>query len=150
MSNSYFEDAFKNTEQRVINELSQIPVDEFEQLRRKQFEDQYRRSINPIYNEKQNEADLRNIQQRALQDNLGDLELQARDRVEKLVEQGIRDPNQLLRIIKSDPVLSKRYPTDAEAIDVIHSIQQAVEASRDPNAVLGDKVITGETGFWNN
>ena len=145
---SEYSDLIKAAQEQVMAQNAM--GDEYEALQRRNAEESLRRAGNTLYNEAAGTAELNTLNQYREQNNTGDLELQARERVQKLIDNGIEDPNQLYRLIKEDPVLSKKYFTDRDTIDVIHQIQDAVVAARNPYNALNGKEIVSDGGFLSN
>lgn len=113
-------------------------------------EENLKRGISTNYNEAMGKGEYDYAKQLSQNNDLGDLELQAKERLQKLVENGIDDPNQLYRIIKEDPVLNKKYFTDRDVLNAIHNIQNEVAATRNPYNALEGKTVIGDKGFLGN
>lgn len=151
MSN-FFDDQLEQQQQQAYLDAvraANANSSDYLDLRNRVFDDEYQRQMDSSYANARAEEELKNAQHHtALMDD--NIELESRDRVQKLVEQGIKDPNQLYRIIKSDPVLNKRYYTDRDVLDVIHNIQAQVSSSEDPYNALNGKQVVGDKGFFGN
>lgn len=129
--------------------LNSYDESEYNQLIRDASDERLNRTISPLYAEAAAQVDRRawNELNQLNQDSGNQLELEIEAKKDKLVEQGIDDPNQLLRIISSDPTLSKRYALDRDKINVIHEIQNRIQASRDPRAALEGYEVDSNLGF---
>ena len=145
---SEYSDLIKAAQEQVMAQNAM--EDEYGALQRRNAEESLRRAGNTLYNEAMGTAELNTLNQYREQSNTGDLELQARERIQKLIDNGIEDPNQLYRIIKEDPILSKKYFTDRDTLDVIHQIQDAVVSARNPYNALEGKEIVSDGGFLSN
>lgn len=122
---------------------------EYDQLIKDASDERFNRTISPLYAEASAQVDREawNELNQLNKDSGNQLELEVEAKKDKLVEQGIDDPNQLLRIISSDPTLSKRYALDRDKINVIHEIQNRIQASRDPRAALAGYEIDSNLSF---
>ena len=129
--------------------LNSYDDSEYNQLIRDASDERFNRTISPLYAEASAQVDRRAWDElnQLNQDSGNQLELEVEAKKDKLVEQGIDDPNQLLRIISSDPTLSKRYALDRDKINVIHEIQNRIQASRDPRAALAGYEIDSNLSF---
>lgn len=129
--------------------LDSYDESEYDQLIKDASDERFNRAISPLYAEASAQVDREawNELNQLNKDSGNQLELEIEAKKDKLVEQGIDDPNQLLRIISSDPTLSKRYALDRDKINVIHEIQNRIQASRDPRAVLAGYEIDSNLGF---
>lgn len=129
--------------------LNSYDDSEYDQLIKDASDERFNRAISPLYAEASAQVDRRTWDElnQLNQDSGNQLELEIEAKKDKLVEQGIDDPNQLLRIISSDPTLSKRYALDRDKINVIHEIQNRIQASRDPRAALAGYEIDSNLGF---
>lgn len=145
---SEYSDLIKAAQDQVMAQNAM--EDEYSTLQRRLAEEDLRRARSDIYNEAAGAVELNTLNRLREQNNVGDLELQARERVQKLIDNGIEDPNQLYRLIKEDPVLSKKYFTDRDTLDVIHQIQDAVVSARNPYNALEGKEIVDDGGFLSN
>ena len=145
---SEYSDLIKAAQDQVMAQNAM--EDEYSTLQRRIAEEDLRRARSDVYNEAVGAVELNALNRLREQNNVGDLELQARERVQKLIDNGIEDPNQLYRMIKEDPILSKKYFTDRDTLDVIHQIQDAVVSARNPYNALGDKEIVSDGGFLSN
>ena len=122
---------------------------EYDQLIKDASDERFNRTLSPLYEEASAQVDREawNELNQLNKDSGNQLELEVEAKKDKLVEQGIDDPNQLLRIISSDPTLSKRYALDRDKINVIHEIQNRIQASRDPRAALAGYEIDSNLSF---
>ena len=145
---SEYSDLIKAAQDQVMAQNAM--EDEYSTLQRRIAEEKLHRARSDIYNEAAGAAELNALNRLNEQNNVGDLELQARERVQKLIDNGIEDPNQLYRMIKEDPILSKKYFTDRDTLDVIHQIQSAVVSARNPYNALEGKEIVDDGGFLSN
>ena len=145
---SEYSDLIKAAQDQVMAQNAM--EDEYSNLQRRIAEEKLHRARSDIYNEAAGAAELNALNRLNEQNNVGDLELQARERVQKLIDNGIEDPNQLYRMIKEDPILSKKYFTDRDTLDVIHQIQSAVVSARNPYNALEGKEIVDDGGFLSN
>ena len=145
---SEYSDLIKAAQDQVMAQNAM--EDEYSTLQRRIAEEDLHRARSDIYNEAAGAVELNALNRLREQGNVGDLELQARERVQKLIDNGIEDPNQLYRIIKEDPILSKKYFTDRDTLDVIHQIQDAVVSARNPYNALEGKEIVSDGGFFSN
>ena len=145
---SEYSDLIKAAQDQVMAQNAM--EDEYSTLQRRIAEEDLRRARSDIYNEAVGAVELNALNRLREQNNVGDLELQARERVQKLIDNGIEDPNQLYRMIKEDPILSKKYFTDRDTLDVIHQIQDAVVSARNPYNALQGKEIVDDGGFLSN
>ena len=129
--------------------LDSYDESEYDQLIKDASDERFNRTISPLYAEASAQVDREawNELNQLNKDSGNQLELEIEAKKDKLVEQGIDDPNQLLRIISSDPTLSKRYALDRDKINVIHEIQNRIQASRDPRAALAGYEIDSNLGF---
>ena len=145
---SEYSDLIKAAQDQVMAQNAM--EDEYSTLQRRIAEEDLRRARSDIYNEAAGAVELNALNRLREQGNVGDLELQARERVQKLIDNGIEDPNQLYRMIKEDPILSKKYFTDRDTLDVIHQIQDAVVSARNPYNALEGKEVVSDGGFLSN
>ena len=129
--------------------LDSYDESEYDQLIKDASDEKFNRTISPLYAEASAQVDREawNELNQLNKDSGNQLELEIEAKKDKLVEQGIDDPNQLLRVISSDPILSKRYALDRDKINVIHEIQNRIQASRDPRAALAGYEIDSNLGF---
>ena len=129
--------------------LDSYDESEYDQLIKDASDERFNRTISPLYAEAAAQVDREtwNELNQLNKDSGNQLELEVEAKKDKLVEQGIDDPNQLLRIISSDPTLSKRYALDRDKINVIHEIQNRIQASRDPRAALAGYEVDSNLGF---
>ena len=145
---SEYSDLIKAAQDQVMAQNAM--EDEYNTLQRRIAEEDLRRARSDVYNEAVGAVELNALNRLREQGNVGDLELQARERVQKLIDNDIEDPNQLYRMIKEDPILSKKYFTDRDTLDVIHQIQDAIVSARNPYNALEGKEVVSDGGFLSN
>lgn len=115
-------------------------------------QDDIRRAADPIYNyNKEHQEATQYAERNRINDALnGELELRSRAKIDELVAKRIKNPEELLRVLSSDPDLQLAYPTNGARITAIAEIQDRIDKESNAYNALNGYNVTGEGGFFSD